>query len=138
MYDTPLRPDTPKLSRSVLWLLATTLLLGCGTNAPVDERRTSVSGTVTFDGKPLPAGNIVFDSTESRLSTTATINQGVYATSRAAIGNNEVSIETESLRYGFPAGYVKIPERYTNPMTSGLTADVKTGENKNINFELKK
>jgi hypothetical protein len=138
MNDTPVKPDTPKLSRGILWLLATTLLLGCGSNAPVDERRTSISGTVTFDGKPLPAGNITFDSTESRLSTTASINQGVYSTSRAAIGKNEVSIETESLRYGYPAGYVKIPERYTNPMASGLTADIKPGENENVNFDLKK
>jgi hypothetical protein len=85
----------------------------------------------------LPAGNITFDALEGPLSTTATINKGVYSTSRAAIGNNEVTIETESLRYGYPAGYVKIPEKYNNPVASGLKAEIKQGVNENVNFELK-
>jgi hypothetical protein len=121
----------------ILWLVAATFVVGCGPTAPVDERRTTVSGTVTFDGKPLPAGTITFESTESPLATSATIHNGAYSTSRAAIGPNEVGVETASLQFGYPAGYVKIPEKYAVPMTSGLTADVKPGKNENVNFELK-
>jgi hypothetical protein len=110
---------------------------GCGPSQKEDPNRSTVSGVVTLDGNPLPAGNITFDAVEGPLSTTTMITKGVYSTSRAALGKNEVSIETESLKIGFPAGYVKIPAKYTDTATSGLTAEIKPGANEAVNFELK-
>jgi hypothetical protein len=121
-----------------LGALVLLIACGCGPSQQEDPNRSIVTGTVTFDGKPLPAGNITFESTEGPLSATAAIDKGVYSTSRAALGANEVSIETESMRIGFPAGYVKIPPKYADTATSGLTAEVKPGRNENANFDLTK
>lgn len=119
-------------------VLLSVVVLGCGPKAPVDENRTVISGTVTFDGKPLKAGTIRFDSSEKHIGTSTSIaSDGRYSTNRVPLGQNTVSIETESLQYGSPHLYVKIPEKYADPSKSGLSVDVKPGANENVNFELK-
>lgn len=112
--------------------------LGCGPEPYVDPNRATVSGAVTFDGKPLPAGVMTFDSTEGRIGTSISIVQGRYATDRVPLGPNTVTVETESLMFGSPGLYTKIPAKYADPTQSGFTVDVKPGENANVNFELKK
>lgn len=119
--------------------LITVSLVGCGPQPQVDPNRTTVSGTVTFNGAPLQAGTISFDSTESGLSSAASIGEGGrYGTNRVPIGPNIVTIDTESLRYGSPHLYVKIPGKYADPSSSGFTIDVKAGLNENVDFDLKK
>jgi hypothetical protein len=117
-------------------LLATSL--GCGPKQKADPNRTTVSGNVTFDGKPLRGGNITFALANGNIASTVSLNEGHYSTNRVPIGLNQVSIETESLKYGSPGLYVKIPDNYTDPTKSGLQAEIKPGENKDVNFELKK
>lgn len=122
----------------VVAALITVCLVGCGPKAPVDENRTTVTGTVTFNGAPLKAGNISFDSTKSGMSSSVSIGEdGRYGTNRVPIGPNVVTIETDSLRYGSPHLYVKIPGKFADPSKSGFTIDVKAGINENVNFELK-
>jgi hypothetical protein len=48
-------------------------ILGCN-----KEPRTAVSGTVTFDGQPLPAGQIVFEPTSAGRLGIAQISNGAY------------------------------------------------------------
>jgi hypothetical protein len=118
----------------VCFLLLT--CVGCEESSQVIEGRTSVSGTVTFDGKPLPAGMIGFVATDQPASTAVKIRNGVYFTDRAPIGKNTVYFDTSSIQLGNPAKYVPIPAKYNDPATSGLTADIKPGENENVNFAL--
>jgi hypothetical protein len=119
-------------------LLLAPLAIGCGPEQPVDPNRTTVSGTVSFNGQPLKAGTITFDSTEKQLSTSVPIGtDGRYATNRMPIGANIVTIETEMLKHGSPHLYVKIPAKYANPVSSGLAVEIKQGVNENVNFELK-
>jgi hypothetical protein len=114
------------------------VIVGCGPQVRVDENRTGITGTVTFADTPLRAGTITFDSTEKTISTAISIGQdGRYATNRVPIGPNIVTIDTESLRYGSPHLYTKIPAKYADPSMSGLTIDVKPGTNENVNFDLK-
>lgn len=123
----------------LLALVLISTILGCGPNQPDDPNRSTISGAVTLNGKPLPAGTITFKAAEGYIATTVSINEGGrYSTTRAPIGANGVSIDTESLRFGYPAGYVPIPAKYADPSTSGFKVDVKAGENENVNFELKK
>ena len=118
--------------------LATALLVGCGPEQHVDENRTSISGVVTYNGQPLKAGTIRFDSKGSPIGTSTSISKdGRYGTNRIPLGENIVTIETESLQYGSPHLYVKIPDKYADPSRSGLSVNVQPGENENINFELK-
>jgi len=128
-------------SRLTLLVATTSLLLssGCGGTERADEVRATVSGTVTYNGKPLPAGTIVFASAGGNIASTISIGEGGrYSTDRAPIGANLVSIDTSSIQYGNPAKYVPIPEKYADPTASGLTADVKRGDNENVDFALQK
>ncbi len=109
---------------------------GCGPEPYVDPNRTTVSGAVTFDGKPLPAGTMNFDSTESGIGTSISISEGRYATNRVPLGPNTVTIETDSLLFGSAHLHTKIPAKYADPTKSGLTVDVKPGENENVDFAL--
>lgn len=100
--------------------------------------RVAVSGSVTLDGKPLPAGSIQFvpKSAEAGKGVTATgeIQEGKFAIERTqgpAPGDYQVSI---SSRHGFVISPTeqpgprpkeeaeKIPERYNTKTT--LTKDV--------------
>ncbi len=110
---------------------------GCGDGKKVDENRTTVSGAITFDGKPLPAGTISFGSSTDSTGSTVPIRDGKYASGRVPLGSNMVTIDTSSVRYGNPAQFVEIPERYMDPTKSGLSVDVQPGTNENVNFELK-
>ena len=110
---------------------------GCGPEPYVDPNRTMVSGSVTFDGKPLPAGTISFDSTETGIGTAISISEGGrYSTNRVPLGPNIITIETESLLFGSPHLHTKIPAKYADPTKSGLTVDIKPGENEDVNFAL--
>jgi hypothetical protein len=112
--------------------------IGCSGGAPKDESRTQVSGQITLNGKPLPAGNLTFKLKGSPLATQVGIKaEGRYVTDRVPIGTNMVSVETESLQYGSPSLYTAIPVKYTEYATSGLEVDIKPGVNENVNFDLK-
>ncbi len=111
--------------------------LGCGPSQPQDPTRAVVSGVVTFNGKPLPAGTISFESLDPPKATSASITEGgKYATERVPIGNCQVSINTASIQYGNPAAYVAIPAKYADTATSELSVEIKAGENENVNFDL--
>ena len=113
-------------------------LSACGGSKQVIEGRTTATGTVTFDGKPLPAGTIAFAAIDQPASTAVKIRDGVYFTDRAPVGKNAISIDTSSIQSGNPAKYVPIPAKYNDASTSGLTADIQPGENENVNFTLEK
>lgn len=93
---------------------------------------------VTFDGKPLPAANLTFKPKDSPLAGQASIKaDGRYSSGSIPIGKNMVGIATESIQFGSPALYVKIPAKYEDYATSGLEVDIKPGVNENVNFDLK-
>jgi hypothetical protein len=127
-------------SFSRLIALATLLLMiaGCGSEQPSDPNRATVSGSVTFDGKPLPGGVITFALADGNIASTVSINQGQYSTSRVPIGLNQVMIETDSLRFGAPQLHTPIPAKYSDPSQSGFEVDIKPGANENVNFEMSK
>jgi hypothetical protein len=64
------------------------------------------------------------------------LSNGAYSTNRAPIGKTLVTVDTYSIQVVDPAAYVPIPERYTNSKTSGLSAEVQPGENRNVDFVL--
>jgi hypothetical protein len=68
-----------KSAASVLVILFAALLLGCGS-----EKIHDLSGTITFKGKPVPAGHIVFEpdtsAGNSGAAGFATIKGGQYDT----------------------------------------------------------
>lgn len=118
-------------------ILSAIAALGCGAEKQIPKDRAEISGTVAFDGKPLPAGSINFESTERYARSPAAIRDGKFTTDRAPIGKVLVSIQTSSVQFGAPDLYVPIPAKYEDSSTSGLTAEIKPGVNENVNFDLK-
>lgn len=120
------------------------LLGGCGGAQSQQSPLGKVTGTVEYNGKPLPQGTIAFISEKARPAsgkikdgqiievTTYTSDDG------APIGKHKVTItavdnpnadmytKTKSL----------IPVKYNDPNKSGLTAEIKTGDNA-LKFDLK-
>jgi hypothetical protein len=123
---------------------------GCGGSG-------TVSGTVSYAGKPLKGGNVIFVGSEGKRSISGSIQEdGSYTLAKVPPGPVTVCVETESLNPGAkalarhytpppgmqaPAGldegnastaklYVKIPEKYSKPDQSGLSYTVKSGSQK--------
>jgi len=108
----------------------------------------TVSGKVTYKGKPLPGGNVTFAGKDGKSLAAAIHEDGTYSLEKVPPGEYKVAVETESLRKAAPGGgvppkggdkiapppaadapkYVAIPVKYANPETSGLTYTVKTGK----------
>ena len=115
-----------------------TVCVGCGGgHEQVLPDRAVASGSVLWDGGPLPGGTITFVSKDDpTLRGYATIRDGQYATDRAPIGESWVAVDNRSLRYGNPSAYVALPEKYRDARNSGLSANLAAGENRNVDFEL--
>jgi hypothetical protein len=84
-----------------------------------------VSGTVTFDGKPVAEGDITFVSlTQPKPKVIAAkIKDGKYQTEQLAVGKYAVSVSA------LKDGKETLPAKYTTTDTSGLTVEVKDGSN---------
>ena len=147
------------------FLLLTMGLLGCsGATSPVDRPDTHpVSGTVKLDGAPLAGASVTFKPTqrEGRGAFAKTDDQGVYklrtfdTADGAMLGRYGVTIQKREVIPGDPSyndsdseNYGKEPPpeaagktiehvaaKYANTRTSGLSADVKEGEN-TFSFDL--
>jgi hypothetical protein len=106
-----------------------------------------VSGKVTYRGKPLPNGTVMFVPGEGPAATGEIRPDGSYtlgtytATDGAVLGNHKVSITAlqnvgEALpEQRSPTPSSLLPAKYLNHENSGLTAEVKRGKNE-VNFDL--
>ncbi len=127
--------------------LALLLPMGCGDAG--GPEMASVSGKVTYKGKPVTKGTVSFVATKpGQRNATGMIDQtGAYKLQTenpgdgAEVGDYEVSIfshEEEILDYT-PKTPVKvertIPEKYEDPKKSGLKSTVKPGSN-TFDFDL--
>jgi hypothetical protein len=87
------------------------LVAGCG-SAPTGPKMYSVSGTVTFDGKPLPKGDIIlFPATPGLAPDAGSIKDGKYSLN-AKIGERRVDIRASR----------EVPGK-TKPRVPPLTGD---------------
>ena len=144
------RADTKAAARAAFFVATTlvaTLPIACGPGGP---EKASVSGKVTYQGKPVPKGTISFVpvSTTGRSATGAIQPDGSYTlqteTPRdgAQLGDYFVTISAhdEPILDYTPQKPVKpqllAPAKYENPKTSDLKETVKSGSN-TFNFDLK-
>ena len=114
---------------------------GCSSN---DTSTGTISGKVRYKDNPVPGGTITFHITsEKGIKTAVGILQkdGSFEIKKAAVGSAKVTVETDTVNPGeqqaqSSSNYVEIPKQYNSVETSGLTMDIKQGENKKT-FELK-
>ena len=141
-------------SASLLAVLLTIAVaaIGCGRHGP---ELAPVNGKVTYQGKPLPFGAIVFLPESGRTSTGDIQPDGTFqmVTSGrgdgAAVGKNKVRIACFTSQdpskkgpggaslAGIALGDPLIPQKYLSCETSGLEVEVQSGSNDPVVFELK-
>lgn len=125
------------------------LFAGCGSGPETGL----VTGVVTLNNKPLENASVSFFPSDGRASGAKTNSEGKYELiftrdqKGAIVGGHRVTISREDFvatDYTAEQGDIdeedkeieKVPEKYGNPETSGLTAEVASGENE-FNFDLK-
>jgi hypothetical protein len=121
-----------------LGLLGLALLTGCSGG----HFESSVSGTVTLDGKAIGPGFLVFapiagdtnpangaiqtdGSYELKTANTAGLRPGTYKVSVTVLDQPDVPPGERS----YVVAKSRIPEKYNDPNSSGLEFDVESGSN---------
>jgi hypothetical protein len=126
-------------------MLTLATIVGCAEDANI----AAVEGMVRVDGKPLTSGTVRFVPAAGRAATGTIQSDGTYAlgtfgdSDGALIGKHQVAIIAyEAADDGRPAYEMRnstskslVPEKYMAVGTSGLTFDVKPGENR-ADFDL--
>jgi hypothetical protein len=124
--------------------------LGCG-----KEKRhlAQVTGKVTYQGKPLASGAVMFQPESGQFAVGEIQPDGTFEMvtgsegKGAVVGKNGVRINCFEKpadgkprgepRGEMPMGKSLIPQKYTSYATSGITVDVKPGVNEPVMLELK-
>lgn len=133
------------LSRTIRAFLGLALLslavagTGCGGGSG-GKGSSKVSGTVMYQGKPVPTGTVTFFDEKKDIVGSASISNGSYTAEGLPIGKAVVTVTTPPEvkpdpkhpqpkdRPGDPPlSVVPIPAQYGNPQNSGLNCDVKPG-----------
>jgi hypothetical protein len=135
-----------RLCRTGLVCAALILLAGCGRSKPPE---TVVRGQILYRGEPLSGGLIVFAPNPDRgsdgpIATASLNNDGSFTLTtddgkpiaagwyRIAVAPKAGSQEVPTAGRPFPG----LPMKYRNPGLSGLTAEVKSGADNVICFDL--
>jgi hypothetical protein len=120
-------------ARASALILAAGLVLsttGCGGPG-------TVYGKVTLDGKALSSGFVSMHDSEGQTRTGGILKDGTYSVSNVAPGKASVTVQTLELIDIFgkkkeadapQAHAVLAPAKYGDPMTSGLSVEVKAGK----------
>ncbi len=130
------RPFLPAAAMAVALLLP--FLTGCGGQ----PAKHPVSGTVTWNGQPLPAGHIVFEPLDAPLAPDAgPIRNGTFSLP-ASLGQKRVAIHADreiassDPVMGATPREAYIPQRYAGS-TSVLRATIEPGGENRFTFDLR-
>jgi hypothetical protein len=139
-------PVARRLGPFSLLVAAFLALAGCqGGNRPA-----TVSGKVTYLGRPITSGVVVLVGADGKTSTPGAVGpDGTYRIAQAPAGTVRVAFDNpppQRVAPGNPeardaalaaARYVWTPLQYRDPARSGLTLELKRGMNPNRDIELK-
>jgi hypothetical protein len=136
------RPSRHALLTFADLVISSMLVVGCGGS---DANVGRVDGIVRLDGKPVPNGKVLFQPAAGRGSTGVIQPDGTFnfGSEGAVLGQHKVAIvafepgKVTGQSPGGPRAPLKaiVPERYLAAGTSGLTFEVKPGDN-HAEFEL--
>lgn len=134
--------STRPFGRALLLSCALTALAVCGCSPAT----TDVSGTVTYQGKPLPAGSVTLVDSSGAVHQAQIQADGKFTVPNVPVGSVRVAVSTPKANRGKPspfggeppppppAGTPELPMELANPDTSGLTGTVTAGQPLNINI----
>jgi len=126
-------------------LVAAILTVGCSVKQA--HNTAPVKGKVTYKGKAIPTGTVMFVPDEGPAATGEISADGSYRLSTystgdgAVIGHHQVAVIALQVTTGLPEKRNPIPPplvppKYMDHSRSGLTADVKLGDNE-VNLDLR-
>lgn len=131
-------------------------IIACGGSRPTG----ALAGKVVFKNAPMEGGSLIFDYGEGvsktvSISSTGSFNEPALFAGSAKVGvippavmksaKNSTAASKMKVPKGFEGkeGYfgntkeAKVSEKYRDPNTSGFTAEIKTGNNPDVTFEIK-
>lgn len=118
----------------LMWVLFTACLLGgCGSGEPVYEYG-KVKGTVTYQGKPLDHGRVVFQhhlgpAVDARINPDGTYElNAVLGETRVAVDCRKPDRQLGGVRKELIPGESLIPEELSSTERSGLKYTIQPGE----------
>jgi hypothetical protein len=130
-------------------VMFTTALVAGGCSKKGGMETAPVSGKVTYRGKALPTGTVMFVPDEGPAATGEISSDGSYKLTTfspgdgAVIGTHKVTITAlQGMGNALPEQRSAtppplVPARYLSGETSGLVAEVKPKTNNEVNFDLK-
>jgi len=124
---------------SILLLLALLLIVLSGCGGP---NLAPVTGTVTYQNKPIKQGSITFVPTKGRPATGKIVNGEIVDVTTvkpgdgAAVGTAKVAIQASENAGDMYKEKSLLPARFGNADTSKLTADILPKDTK-LTFDLK-
>jgi hypothetical protein len=111
---------------------------GCNRAPKLRPGWAIVSGTVTYQGKPLPGGEVMWCTTKDG----AAILRGGHIRDNGTFaldtptGPAKIAIHVADLKKNQSSRYVEIPSKYSNVEQSGLSYEAKDGDNKDVKIDL--
>ena len=140
---------------AVLAVTAAVSLPGCGSEK---RDRATVTGRVTYKGEPLRFGTVIFEPEAGQFATGLIQPDGAFQMETRGEGqgapvgkckvrfvcfaNQDPEAKPAGPENGFPEGESLgmgrslIPEKYLSVATSGITVEVKPGDNEPLEFNL--
>jgi hypothetical protein len=121
---------------SIVLSLFALIVAGCG------QRMGEVTGTVTYNGKALPSGQVTFFGADKQVVGGSSIIEGKYKVLKVPPGTVKITVRTppppppasQTAKQDAPPPEkrpplesIAIPPKYGNPDQSGLTYEVKPG-----------
>lgn len=128
-----------KLAVSALVL---TMCVAAGCRQSATWEMCSVAGTVTYQGKPVTDGFVVFTNAKTGVTHSGRLDeQGRYSIPELPVGEYKVHLGDppppgpESSESGAPLKPLDVPPRLKSPETSSLSAKLSPGKNR-LDFNL--
>jgi hypothetical protein len=139
MHRHPAQARSPQRRRPLVFLVVLAVI-GCGGN----KNEGQVSGTVTYQGNPLPIGSVSFLDSNNQWLASAPIAKGWYVMPvKVPVGPVKITVTTpgsssgesgrprpivaRKKKVGEPLSVVSIPAKYGSADQSGLTYTVQPG-----------
>jgi hypothetical protein len=138
---------TPIIRTWIIVVLVGAAIVGCGRRSGLET--APVAGKVTYRGKPVPNGTVMFVPSEGPAAYGDIGSDGSYKLTTpgvgdgAVIGTHKVTITAlQDMNSALPEQRSPtpppiVPARYLSDQTSGLTAEVKAKTNNEVDFDLK-
>ncbi len=123
-----------------IFLVLIAVLSGCGDSGP---KKYPISGVVSYNGRPLPTGTVMFVPEEGGPPAVSTIGADGSYRLEAVAGRHRVGVTAVpppppgANETNYRPQQPLIPDKFGRPDTSGVSVEVKPDEDNQIDIKLR-